>query len=351
MTQIKTRETELDLLKICAFFCVVCLHVAAELWFVIPADTWQWQITNAFRGTWGVPVFVMVTGRFLLDPERTVDSKKLGKYFLRAVVAFLVWAAVFEAYRLFVAFPIKNITETNWKWEIVQFVKGEYHLWYLPMLAGLYLVTPFLRRICQDMKLMRWYLLLFFAMESLNRYGVKLPMAGVLLQPVMDNMSFRFTLGYTGYMVLGYYLSKEDIPEKVEWALYIVGVLCLVMAPVANSIYTIHKGEYMSTFSSELTPNMILASAAVYIFFCKRVSKVKFSERAACRISMLAELGFGAYLIHVLFINLVVDVIGVDFQTGNPLLWIPVLTIVFAAASYVCAACIRKIPVIGRLIA
>lgn len=345
------RQTELDLLKICAFLCVVCLHVAAELWFVIPMNTWQWQVTNAFRGTWGVPVFVMITGRLLLDPEKNVDGKKLGRYFLRAVVAFLVWAALFEAYRLFVAFPLKNITETNWKWEIVQFVKGEYHLWYLPMLAGLYLVTPFLRKICQDIKLMRWYLLLFFVMESLTRYGVNLPVVGVLLQPVLENMTFRFAMGYTGYMVLGYYLSKETFLVKVERWLYIAGILCLIIAPVANSIYTIQKGEYMSTFSSELTPNMIIASAAIYVFFCKRVSKVKFSEKAASRISKLAEIGFGAYLIHVLFINLIVDFIGVDFQTGNPLLWIPVLTALIAVVSLGCAAVIRRIPKIGRIIA
>lgn len=351
MTQIRSRQTELDLLKVCAFVCVVCLHVAAELWFVIPANTWQWQVTNLFRGTWGVPIFAMVTGRFLLDSEKDIDGRKLMKYILRIIAAFGVWSAVYEAYRLFVAFPLKEITEISWKWEVVLFMKGEYHLWYLPMLAGLYLVTPFLRKICQDIKLMRWYVLLFFVMESLTRYGVRLPMIGVLLQPVVENMTFRFALGYTGYMVLGYYLLKENMPKKAEWALYIVGVFCLILSPVANSVYTMHKGEYMATFSAELTPNMILASAAIYTFFCKRVSKVKFSEKTASRISKLAELGFGAYLIHALFINAVVDFIGVEFQKGNPIFWIPVLTAMIAAASLVCSALIRKIPRIGSYIA
>ena len=345
------RQTELDLLKICAFICVVCLHVAAELWFAIPVKTWQWQVANIFRGTWGVPVFVMVTGRFLLAPERSVDDKKLGKYFMRAVIAFLVWSAIYEGYRIVFTSLSQGIDSINWKWELVEFMDGEFHLWYLPMLAGLYLVTPFLRKICQDIKLMRWYVLLFFVMESLTRYGVKLPMVGVLLQPVMENMMFRFALGYTGYMVLGYYLSKENISEKVERGLYIVGLLCMIMAPAANSFFTMRRGEYVAEFSAELTPNMILASAAMYTFFCKRVSKMKFSEKAAAWISKLAELGFGAYLIHALFINIVTDFIGVEFQVGNPLFWIPVLTVLVAALSLACAAFIRKIPKIGTFVA
>ena len=78
---------------------------------------------------------------------------------------------------------------------------------------------------------------------------------------------------------------------------------------------------------------------------------MKFSKKAAARISKLAELGFGAYLIHALFINIVTDFIGVEFQTGNPLFWIPVLTVLVAALSLACAAVIRKIPKIGTFIA
>ena len=56
-------------------------------------------------------------------------------------------------------------------------------------------------------------------------------------------------------------------------------------------------------------------------------------------------------MIHALFINIVTDFIGVEFQVGNPLFWIPVLTVLVAALSLACAAFIRKIPKIGTFVA
>lgn len=351
MIDTKTRQTELDLLKICAFLCVVSLHVTVKVWFDAPIESWQWQVANAFRGTWAVPVFVMISGRFLLDPAKNVSSPKLKGYMGRVVVAFAVWSAFYEVYRLLVLYPIGDLGAIDWKWEAVEFMTGEYHLWYLPMLAGLYLAVPFLRKICQDKGLMRRYLLLFFVMEAISTYGVHLPKVGVLIRPVMDNMYFRFAMGYTGYFVLGYYLSIEEVSRKKERWIYALGLLCLIMTPVANSIYALRTGERTEFFSENLTPNVILAAAAIYIFFSKRISCVKFSIPVRNAISKFAGLGFGAYLVHVIFIELIDDFIGIDFLSGNPLLWVPVLTVLISAISLLCAAMLQKIPRIGKLIA
>ena len=77
------QETELDLLRVLAALGVIVMHLAptktpdgagaAALHHILPAAV-----------TWCVPCFVMVSGRFLLDPERPLPLQKLfGKYFLR----------------------------------------------------------------------------------------------------------------------------------------------------------------------------------------------------------------------------------------------------------------------------
>lgn len=351
MTQLRQRQAELDMLKLCAFVCVVCLHVAAKVWQVMPVDSWQWQTANFFRGTWGVPVFVMISGRFLLDPEREVDRRKLLKYVLRVLAAFVFWSLFYELYQLFVAYPSRGVTEINWKWEAVEFMTGEYHLWYLPMLAGLYLVTPFLRKITQDRALMRWYLVLFVIFETLSCYGVRLPKIGVLIKPLFDNANFHFAMGYTGYFVLGYYLYREKISAKTEGMLYVLGALCLILTTAANQQYSVFAGERSTLFSDNLTPNVMISAGAIYVFFCKRVSGWIRDTKAASWASRLESLGFGGYLIHVVFISLLVDFVGIDFLTENPLLWIPVLTAVICVASLAVAACLRKLPLIGKYIA
>lgn len=351
LTKIQTRQTELAMLKILAFLCVVCLHVAAKPWQVLSVDTWQWKIASCFRGSWGVPVFVMISGRFLLDPERDVSIQKLKKYFLRAVTAFLFWSLAYEVYQLAVAYPSRNVEYINWKWEVVEFMTGEYHLWYLPMLAGLYLVTPFLRKITQDRALTQWYLFLFVAFESIACYGVNLPKIGALIKPIFDNMHFRFAMGYTGYYVMGYYLFSVELSRNKEYALYIAGAVTMVLSSTADVLYGVYLGDRSSFFTGNLSPNIMLSATAIFAFFCKAVPRINIGEALRRWIEKLEKLGFGAYLIHVLFICLLTDFIGIESLKINPLLWIPVLTVLIAAISLICAALIRKIPKVGRFIA
>ena len=352
MKQLRQRQAELDMLKLCAFVCVVCLHVAATVWGNTPTGSWQWQVSNFFRGTWGVPVFVMISGRFLLDPQREADSRKLLRYLLRVTVAFAFWSLFYEMYQVFVAYPSRGVTEVNWKWEAVESMTGEYHLWYLPMLAGLYLVTPFLRKITQDRPLMRWYLVLFAVFETVACYGVRLPKIGALIAPVFQNMHFQFAMGYTGYFVMGYYLFSAKWTKKAELWLYLAGILCLIATPLADIAYNLSADAERSTlFSENLTPNVMISAAAIYVFFCRRVSGWLRDSKVSKWASELESLGFGAYLLHMVFICLMTDCIGIEFLTDNPLFWIPVLTVGISAVSLAGAALLRKIPVIGKYIA
>ncbi len=64
----------------------------------------------------------MISGRFFLDPDREMPFSKILRSVERLVLAFVVWNVV-------------------------------YHFWYLYMIVGLYLITPFLRRIAEDKQL------------------------------------------------------------------------------------------------------------------------------------------------------------------------------------------------------
>lgn len=344
---LEMRQTGLDLLKLCAFLCVVCLHVAVKPWQQLPVNSSQFLVSNFFRGTWGVPVFVMITGSFLLDPDRNVDADKLKKYILRALVAFAVWSAVYEIYMICVVYPINGVTQIQWKWEITELIRGEYHLWYLVMLIGLYMVTPFLRRITREKELMQWYLVLFILWETLTRVVVRLPKVGVLLQPLADNMHFQFAAGYTGYYVLGYYLTTVMLTKRQESFLYIGGVLCLVAAPIGDFLLSATTGERLMQISGTLMPNMILAAVAIFYLFRNRIANTGIVKRIS---RYIAQLGFGAYLVHALLISILWDILGFVQLVEMPLLWIPVITILISVTSLACAALLRKIPVIGKYI-
>ena len=72
------RQTELDILRLLATLAVIMIHGGLN------PLTDNLMIKYMYRGmhaaiVWCVPVFFMISGRFFLDPERDVSTKKPPK--------------------------------------------------------------------------------------------------------------------------------------------------------------------------------------------------------------------------------------------------------------------------------
>ena len=164
------RQTELDILRLAAMLAVIAMHSGGGTGVQIFGRA----ISNhAFVAliVWCVPVFFMISGRFFLDPQRDVTLRRvLTKYVPHIVTAFLSWSAVFTVYYI----RSGGYAGLNAFGILAQFIEGPYHFWYLYTLVGLYLLTPFLRKIAEDDRLLRYFLLLFGVMNLVKQYLVYL---------------------------------------------------------------------------------------------------------------------------------------------------------------------------------
>lgn len=346
----KQRQTELDILRLLAMLGVVMTHVCVGPVKSLPLDTPEWIVLNCFRAavTWDVPIFVMISGRFLLDPLKDITIEKIyKKYVKRLMIAFLVWSAVYQIYYACYAAATDTITLTI-KGYLTEWLTGAYHLWYLYMLAGLYILIPFLRKFTLEKKLMEYFLVLFVVFQSLVNYGVAVPIFGNIIQTILGKTYFYFALGYTGYFVLGYYLYKYEIPDKFEVPLYIASFILIVFSCVGTSVQSRHDGVLNEWFSKYQMPNIIIESAGLYTLFVKRINKICFSNECQALFCKLAELSFGVYLIHAL----VIEFIGLTGITAadHPLVMVPVLTLISLVLSLLLTMLIRKIPHLGKVI-
>lgn len=349
MSAIKKRETELDILRLMATLAVVLTHVCGGPIKTLSILDVDWQILNCFRSaiTWDVPVFVMISGGMFLNPKKELSLKVLyGKYIKRLVIAFAFWSAIFQVYYTVHAIYTNSFT-LNWKGVLSEFLIGPYPFWYLFMFAGVYATIPFLKKIATDKKLTEYFLVLFFAFQIMQCYGQSLPGIGNTVSSILDKTDFTFAIGFVGYFVLGYYLKAYDISQKTEYALYAVGVILVPLCCYVTTKQSIMNMEYTETFSKYLMPNIIIESAAIYTFFVKRVSKIKFSERTIKIFTKLTEYGFGVYLVHALIIELV-ELTGWTAVTISPFVSVPLFTIVVYGASLLVTVLIRKIPFIGK---
>ena len=93
-----------------------------------------------------VPIFIMISGYLLLNPNKKLDIEKIQKYIIKMSIILVIFGLTFCFIENFFNFGSSNIPKliTN---SFINFIEGKSweHMWYLYMLLGLYLITPILR--------------------------------------------------------------------------------------------------------------------------------------------------------------------------------------------------------------
>ena len=157
------RQYHLDYLRVFASVAIILLHVTAQNMRYVELAGTEWNIYNICNSAsrWAVPVFVMISGALFLPRE--IPTKTLyKKYISRMAIAYVVWSAFYA-----VADPIGNILFTDgFRISLIdiigRFISGAVHLWFLPMIIGLYMCIPLIKQITKNDKLTKYFLLLAF---------------------------------------------------------------------------------------------------------------------------------------------------------------------------------------------
>ena len=143
----KTRDISLDIIRIVATLAVVMIHCASPFVSGYKAGTPEFWVGNVLDGIsrLGVPLFVMVSGSLFLREEKEVTVKGLFKKNVMNIgLILIVWSAFYTVVYQVIQPTIAG-KAVNFNNVLSAFFKGHYHLWYLYMTIGLYLITPFLR--------------------------------------------------------------------------------------------------------------------------------------------------------------------------------------------------------------
>lgn len=345
----KDRIVYIDCLRIFSLFLMMMLHVAGSQWSIISVHTNEWIIFNSYNSIvrLSVPVFIMISGVFFLNPNKLITIKKLfSKYILRILIALLFWSTAYALYTQFISvlksqpFSLQQFTK--------DIVYGHYHLWFLYMLIGLYLIVPFLRKIVESKILMKYFLCLFFAYLILQAL-ILIPALTAPLNTIYQNISLYFVAGYAGYFILGYYLAYTDMNQTYQRILYLSGLLSIIFTIVISSVLSLEQQAANFSWHVYLLPNILLPSCAVFVFFKYYVSKIKWSDKVLSCISLFSKLSFGMYLIHDFF-NILMPAFGLTTLSYNAVLSVPLNTLIVFFSSFILTFVIYKIPILNKYI-
>lgn len=333
------RVPYLDLMRVVSMIAVILLHVSAQNWSAAEAASPEWRLFNAVNSLfrWGAPVFVMISGALLLDRDYA-PRELLGKLF-RLGAAFLFWSVLY-------ALAERAYADLSPAQFLFQIVSGHYHMWFLYMIAGLYLLMPFLRKITASRRLTEYFLLLalvfnFAVPQAIALLSLASPSLADGADAVLRKAYFHFPLGFVGFFVLGYYLRRRDISPKGRALLCGLGIAGFAATAAGTSLLSLRRGAPNDMLYTYFSLNVLAECAGVFVFFKYR----RVGESPA--LTALSRSAFGVYLVHPLVMDFMKNVLGLDTLSFSPFLSVPVLAAAVFAVSCVLSFAVGRIPKLG----
>lgn len=341
------RMLHYDLLRILACFSVVMLHSAAQFWYSIPVTELEWMITNSYDAAFrfGVPIFVMISGVLFLNTDKEINLMRLYIHnILRMVILFLVWSVL---YGLFDCrkYP-KGVVEP--KVVLQEILMSRYHLWFLQMISGIYILLPVLKKwISNASKKNIEYFLMLFMVFQVGRETILAFVERPVVNFLVNTVNIYMVCGYLGYFVLGYYIVRYGIDIKWHKWIYIGGILSVVGNIVCSNAYALRVGEPNGEIFDSFSIFTFMISLALFLVFTDKVSRVRFSKGAEKIIKEMSLATLGIYLMHLAFIEFF-EPLGFHSMIIPIGVGVPFLAVVCFGICFVISAVVRRIPFIGK---
>ena len=350
----KERIIYLDVLRVLAIFAVILLHVSALKWNNTDVSSFNWQVYNIYDSIvrFCVPVFIMISGALFLEESKEIKIGRLYKHNIaRLIIAFIFWSLCYACFNLFQDIVVNKVSiDRNL---FINFIKeilyGHYHLDFLFIIGGLYLVVPLLRKISIDKKMCEYFILLSFIFCYMINIISYIPIINTFVTTIQAKMNINLVLGYTGYFMIGHYLHKYNIKPNTKRLIYLLAILSLIGTIVISSIWAVKTGILNQKLYGYLLPNTFFVSIAVFIFVKEKINKIQFKEKSLKIIQKIAYLTFGIYLVHDFF-NIILPKIGLSPTMFNPILSIPIMSVIIFVCSFLVVLIISKIKFLNKYV-
>lgn len=356
----------LDYLRVIACFMVVLVH-CIEPFYLGGEGTliksygdglWTTLINSALRAA--VPLFVLASS-YLLFPVKTDSETFYKKRFTRILIPLLVWSVLYAIfpYASFIDGKLTmelNNGETilkNFKNLGLNFAMNSGHLWFMYMLAGLYIIMPILSPWVEKLSKRgeRWFIGLWLFTTTIPFLRV---LAGNIfgLEQVWGEAAwnefgtFYYVSGFIGYLMIGHYFRKHV--GDLSW-----GKTLAFAIPLWFFGYAITAGGFWiqmpKTFPVEgpvdiavdmeltwcfSTLGVALSTIAYFLI----IKKIKFDGGFYKKIILpISKLSFGMYLMHMFILVPVFSLVS-SWNLNTP-----TTMLTSAAITFVITALVAKI--------
>lgn len=360
----------LDTLRVLAIFMVLVIHSTEPYYlggdgtFVASAADAEWVALFEVLCRCCVPLFVMASA-YLLFPVTKPTGAFLKRRFLRVFVPFALWCGVYTWWN--------GGTWSGGDWTPMLFnfpMAAGGHLWFVPMILGLYLAMPLLSPWAEkasEREIRGWLLVWAFTtlFPFLRRFSNVLcgdPSFGAVPYlygecPWNAFGTFQYVSGFFGYMLLGFWFRKF----AGEWSwrttlsvsaltgalgAFLMGVP-FYLALLARQ-YPLSE-SYAYAVCAEMSIEYCSIGVALSTFaYFTLIRKLNF-ESAFGRwiVTPLANASYGVYLVHIIVLVPVSAWLKPLLPTPLGIIAVASLTFVISSAAVLV---LRRLPLVKNLV-
>jgi surface polysaccharide O-acyltransferase-like enzyme len=285
MSKVQKRFLWVDVMRVTAIYAVILVHTSTLPVTFSHISDLPFFLSFALVKVC-VPLFVMLSGALLLGKQEPLGLF-FGKRAVKVLIPWILWTLIYMAWNYtFHGYHPANVSQWKYFFELTFFSQ----LWFLPLIFSLYIITPILRLFVPLMtKTIKIYFsfiwFVFVCLLPFIHTGTTFPRSD-------ESGLIPVTLYYSGYFILGYFLSNIKLPKKSTRKSF--GIVLIGLAITFLELLLIKQAKVFDYFA----PGIVITSIGVFILLFSYFSKVKIGKNWERILAVIGNSSLGIYIVH-----------------------------------------------------
>lgn len=299
-----TKNERIAWLDYARSFAIICVVIVHSTEYVYPMnatvlnelpDFIKLVVISLFTlGRLGVPIFLFLSGYLLLD--RNYDDNGIRNFYRHNFVPLIIdtefWILIYGLFTMWYTsspFDFEGVMKDIFFFRLCDMT----HMWYMPMILGIYLWLPLMSKVVRTSNiryleaLSGFAFMILFCIPDVNTFR---DVAGK--EPLNSWLDMSCSGGIYGMMILfGYYVKKGEFESVPVPLLTGIGISSFSLTVYTQFYLTAHGIDYAVWYNSA---SLVLCSLSIFVL----LSRLKFKLNRNKYIEQISILSFGIYLIH-----------------------------------------------------
>ena len=334
----------IDLIRLLASFSIVIIHTSGNVFSLYPTPSppaFYLATFLSFFFRWSTPLFVMVSGYLLLNSNKIKNPIEFYKSRLKVLfIPFVFWNIfyfIFSYYLGRTEFTLLKFLQDIWH------AGTYYHLYFLFLISGLYVITPLINKFLGRLNLNRLIPLLF-GISSIYVANFS------WFHLYQLNTMLVYFIPYIGYYLAGYWLSRITINSSKIRSTIIV-LLPLIGVYLITLFVPLFGVGDKGTFPGNRLFILVALSGSLIFYKLIHLTNDFFEKHRLTFIKPFSGYTMGIYLIHPFILEFFVITKPFSLlRISSPILWMCQVVPVVFLLSLILVWLIKKVPYLSRIV-